>query len=240
MKKLISLLTVCMCLLSINVNAASLTDMTEKLMDYFKVEVSEDVSGIDKLQNRRNIKNPALISAAINNDIIIAKNGLVNENGTDYTPLTDGLIKRYVNDNNYRFVSGIQVDLLRNKKVKFDENTFFVTENSEEADLNYTDIYTCVVDKNNTALFVWKAGDVVQPALYRVKMYWMEAGELIVTQIYRKEFDLWIKESRDQFYSLDSSQISVSQDFVLQNLDKYLYVFADNYGGNIVVKGISQ
>lgn len=240
MKKLISLLTVCMCLLSINVNAASLTDMTEKLMDYFKVEVSEDVSGIDKLQNRRNIKNPALISAAINNDIIIAKNGLVNENGTDYTPLTDGLIKRYVNDNNYRFVSGIQVDLLRNKNVKFDENTFFVTENSEEADLNYTDIYTCVVDKNNTALFVWKAGDVVQPALYRVKMYWMEAGELIVTQIYRKEFDLWIKESRDQFYSLDSSQISVSQDFVLQNLDKYLYVFADNYGGNIVVKGISQ
>lgn len=240
MKKILSILTVCFLSLSINVSAANLSEMTEKLMNYYKIEVSEDLSGIGKLQNRRNIKNPALISTAINNDIIIARNGLVNENGTDYTPLTDGLIKRYINDENYKFLSGKKVDLIHNQGVRFDKNTFFVTENSVEDDLNFNDIYTCVVDRENTALFVWKAGDVVKPDVYKVKLYWLEPDEVIVTEIYRKEFDLWIKESKNQFYSLNSSQISVSQNFIMENLDKYVYVFADSYGKNITVKGISK
>lgn len=240
MKKLISILTVFTCLLSIRVNAADFTDMTEKLMDYFKIEVSEDVSGINMLQNRRNIKKPELMSTAIKNGIIIAKNGLVNENGMDYTALTDGLIKRYINNENYKFVSGTRVDLVRNKNVKFDEKTFFVTENFSQSDLNYTDVYTCITDRENNAIFVWKSGDVIQPAIYKVKMYWLEKDELIVTEIYKKEFDLWIKESKERFYSIDSSQISVNQDFILENLDGYVYVFADNYGGKIKVKGISR
>lgn len=229
-----------MCLLSINVNAASLGGMTEKLVAYYKVEVSEDTSGINRLQNRLSIENPSLISTAINNGIIVARNGLVDEKGTDFTVLTDGLIKRYINDDNYKFVSGKQVNLLRNKNVKFNENTFFVTENSAETDLNYTEIYTCVVDKNNTALFVWKSSDVIQPAVYKVKFYWAEGSEMIVSEIYRKEFDLWLKESAEGFYSLDCSQVGISQSFIMENLDKYLYVYADSYGGNIVVKGISR
>lgn len=229
-----------MCLLSVNANAASLAEMTEKLMAYYKVEVSEDTSGINRLQNRLSIENPALISTAINNGIIVARNGLVDEKGTDFTVLTDGLIKRYVNDDNYIFVSGKQVDLLRNKNVKFDENTFFVTENSAKTDLNYTDVYTCVVDKNNTALFVWMSSDVIQPAVYKVKLYWAEGSEMIVSEIYRKEFDLWLKESADGLYSMDCSQMAISQNFIMENLDKYLYVYADSYGGNIVVKGISR
>ena len=239
MKKIISLLTVCLCFFNICVSAASLADMTEKIMNYYNEEITDDISGINKLQNRRNIHNPLLISSAVKSGVIITRNGLVNEDGTDYTPLINGLIKRYINNDNFRFVAGKKVDLLRNKNVVFDKNTFFVTENSSEDDLNYTDTYTCVTDRENKALFVWKAIDVVQPSIYRVKLYWLEADELVATEMYRKEFDLWIKKSGD-FCSLDSSQISVSQDFIINNLDRYVYVFADDYGDNIVVKGISD
>ena len=114
MKKIIGILAVCMLLCSANVSAMNLSEMTEKLMEYYKIELSDDISGINKLQNRRNIKNPKLVSAAINNGIIVARNGLVNESDTDFTVITDGIIKRYINDDNYRFLSGIQVDLTRN------------------------------------------------------------------------------------------------------------------------------
>lgn len=240
MKKIIGILAVCMMLCSVNVSAMNFTEMTEKLVKHYDVKVTDDVSGISKLQNRRNIKNPSLISAAINSGIIVARNGLVNENGTDFTPLTDGIIKRYIKDEKYKFVSGLKADLLRNQGVIFNKNTFFVTENSKESDLSYTDIYTCVVDKSNNALFVWKAGKVVKPAIYKVKLYWLEEDEMIVTDIYRKEFDLWIKESKNQFYSLDSSQIGLSQDFIMKNLDQYIYIFADSYGENIKIWGVSQ
>ena len=236
MKKIICILTVCLCILNTSVSAASLEDMTKKVMDCFEIEITGDTSGINKLQNRRSIKNPALVSAAINNGIIVARDGLVNEAGKDYTPLINGLIKKYIKDDNYKFVSGKQVDLLRNKKVVFNDDTVFIT----EADLNYTDIYTCVADKDNVAIFVWKAADIKQPSLYRVKMYWMEEDELIVTEVYRREYDLWLKESKDEFYSFDVSQINLSEEFILKNLDKYIYVFADDYGENVAVWGISD
>ena len=124
--------------------------------------------------------------------------------------------------------------------MKFDKNTFFVTENSSVSDLNFKDVYTCVADKNNTAIFVWKSGEIVNPAVYKVKLYWIEKDEMIVTEVYKKEFDLWIKESKTQFYTLDCSQICVTEEFILNNLDKYVYIFADSYGENITVKGISQ
>ncbi len=240
MKRLISIMTVCICLFVTNVNAASLSDMTKKVMDYHKIEVENDFSGIDRLQNRRTVKNPVLISTAIKNGVLIAKNGLVNEDGTDYTPLINGLIKRYVNNSSYKFVSGMYVDLTRNKKIVFNDDTFFVTENSTQSDLNYKDLYTCIVNRENTALFVWSSTDIVQPAIYRAKLYWIEGSEMVVTNVYRKEFDLWLKENSGGFYTLDSSGINVSQDFILKNLDKYVYVFADNYGGKITVKGISE
>ncbi len=236
MKKIICILTVCMCVLNTPVSGASLGDMTKRVMDCFKIEITDDTSGINKLQNRRSIKNPALISAAINNCVIIARDGLVDEAGTDYTPLTNGLIKKYINDDNYRFVSGRQVDLVRNKNIVFNDDTMLIT----DTELNYTDIYTCVVNKDNVAIFVWKAADVKQPSLYKLKMYWIEGDELVVTEVYRKEYNLWLKESKNEFYSFDVSLINVNEEFIMKNLDKYIYVFADNYGGNIIIRGISD
>ena len=116
MKKIISVFIVCMLLCGINVGAMNFSDMTEKLVKYYKVEVTEDISGISKLQNRKNLKNPKLISAAIKNGIIVVKDGLVNEDGTDFTPLTDGIIKRYINNDNYIFLSGTAAELKANKK----------------------------------------------------------------------------------------------------------------------------
>ncbi len=236
MKKLICILTVCLCVMNMCVNATSLEKMAIKVMDYFKIEVTGDTSGILKLQNRRSISNPTLISAAINNDIIVARDGLVNDKGTDYEPLINGLIKKYINDDNHRFVSGTQVDLMRNKNIVFKNDTVFIT----KTELNYTDIYTCVVNKDNQAVFVWEAVDIRQPSLYKVKMYWIEDDELIVTQVYRKEYDQWIKESRDGFYSFDISQKDVGEKFIMDNLDQYVYVFADDYGDKVVVKGIAK
>lgn len=240
MKKIISLLTACVCLLSINVNAANLSEMTEMIMGYYKFEIMEDLSGIEKLQNRRNIQNPALISTAINNGVLIVKNGLINEKGTDYTPLTNGIVKRYINDSNYTFISGGYVDLIRNKNVLFNEDTFFITENLRESDLNYRDKYTCVTDRDNNVIFLWKSTDFIQPSVYRAKLYWAEEGELVVTDMYKRGFDLWIKVNSGNFCSLDSSDIGISQDFIMNNLDKYIYIFADDYGEKIIVKGISD
>ena len=125
---------------------------------------------------------------------------------------------------------------MRNKNIVFKNDTVFIT----KTELNYTDIYTCVVNKDNQAVFVWEAVDIRQPSLYKVKMYWIEDDELIVTQVYRKEYDQWIKESRDGFYSFDISQKDVGEKFIMDNLDQYVYVFADDYGDKVVVKGIAK
>ncbi|MEE1043073.1 MAG: hypothetical protein UH854_03820 [Clostridia bacterium] len=236
MKKIIGILTVCMCFFNTCVCASSLCEMTQKAVDYFGIKLIDDISAIDKLQNRRSINNPSLISTAMSNDILIPRNGIVDENGSDYTPLINGLIQKYVNDNNCKFVTGTQVDLTRNKNIIINKNTFSVI----NGEMNYTDLYTCVVDKDNVALFIWKATDIKQPSIYRVKLYWLENSELIVTELYRKEYDLWLKESKNQFYSLDASQVLINDEFVMKNLDKYVYVFCDNYGDKIIVKGISD
>ena len=239
MKKIISILTVCMLLCSVNVSAMDFTEMTEKLVEHFDVKVTDDVSGINKLQNRRNIKNPKLISAAIKSGIIVSRNGLVNETGTDFASLTDGIIKRYINDDNYIFVSGT-LDDLKAKNMVFDKNTFYITEKGRQSDIKTAQICTCVADKDGNVLFAWEAGEVVQPALYKAKLYWAEDGQLIVTELYRKEYSFWINENTGSYIELDCSQVGISKDFVMQNLDKYIYVFADNFDGNIKVKGISR
>ena len=236
MKKIICVLIACIFTFNGYAYASTLSEMTEKVVNYLDIKVIDDVSAIDKLQNRRSINNPSLISTAINNGILIPTNGLVNEKGTDYTPLVNGLIKRYIKDNNYKFVTGTQVDLIRNKNVLINKNTLNVI----NGEMNYTDLYTCVVDKNNVALFVWKSTDIKQPSIYKVKLYWLEDKELIVSEFYRKEYDLWLKESKNQLYSLDVSQVNIDNEFVMKNLDKYVYVFCDNYGDNIIVKGISD
>lgn len=229
-----------MLLCSTSVSAMDFTDMTEKLVKHFDVQVTDDVSGINKLQNRKNLKNPQLVSAAIKNGVIVAKNGLVNESGTDFTPLTDGIIKRYINDDNYIFLSGTMKDLKANKSIKIDNNTFFITTNGKIADFSDSDIVTCVADKDGKVLFMWKATDITAPALYKVKLYWAEADELIATNVYRKEYGAWIDETKGSFTTFDSSQIGITKDFVMTNLDNYIYIFADNYGENIVIKGISK
>ena len=225
---------------STSVSAMDFTDMTKKLVKYFNVQVTDDVSGINKLQNRKNLENPKLVSAAIKNGVIVAKNGLVNESGTDFTPLADGIIKRYISDDNYIFLSGTVKDLKANKSIKINNDTFCITTNGKIDDFSDSDIVTCVADKKGNILFMWKATDITAPALYKVKFYWAESGEIIVTNIYRKEYALWIDETTDSFRTLDGTQVGITKEFVMENLDKYIYVFADNYGGNIRVKGISK
>ena len=229
-----------MLLCGVNVNAMDFNDMTKKLMIHYNVGVTDDVSGINKLQNRKNLKNPKLISAAIKSGIIVAKDGIVNEKGTDFTPLTNGIIKRYINDDNYIFLSGTVEDLKANKNIKIDRDTFCITPNGKLSDISASDVATCVVDKNGKVIFIWKSADVTAPALYKVKFYWAEADELIATNVYRKEYVDWIDESKSTFRTFDISSVGVTKDFVMKNLDKYIYVFADNCGETIKVMGISE
>lgn len=241
MKKIIALLMLFTFVFGTNVNASAFVELTEKLLSHHNIEVTDDLSGINRLQNRMNIKNPALISTAIKSGVIVAKNGVVNENGADLSPLADGLIKRYIADNSVQFISGKREYLIRSRNLTFYGKTFYVTENQSVEDINYTDIYTCIADNSNRVLFIWKAGDIVQPAIYKVKLYWLEENELYASEVYRKEYNSWIKESVDgSFAVMDASDVSVSESFILENLDKYVYVFADNYNGRVVVKGIAH
>lgn len=241
MKKIIILVTLLIFTFSINVNASDFVKLTEKLLKYHNIEVTDDVSGINYLQNRRNIKNPEIISAAIKSGVIVAKNGIVNENGEDFSPVTDGLIKRYINDSNYIFISGSYENLKETYNLQFYDKTVYVTENQSVKDINNSDIYTCVVDSTNKVNFIWKAGEIIQPAIYKVKLYWLEGAQLYASQVYRKDYGLWERENiDDNFTMLDASDISVSEGFILENLDKYIYIFADSYGGKIVIKGISH
>lgn len=241
MKKIIVLLTLLIFTFSINVSASGFVKLTEKLLEIHNIEITDDLSGINRLQNRRNIKNPKVISAAIKSGVMVAKNGVVNEESTDFSSLTDGLIKKYVNDDSVKFVSGSREELVGNYNLVFYDKTVFVTENQSLDDINYTDIYTCIADSSDKIIFIWKAGNIIQPAVYKVKLYWLESAELYASEVYKKNYDSWIKENfKDNFAVLDASYISVDEDFVLKNLDKYIYVFADSYDGKIVVKGISH
>lgn len=241
MKKIITVLTFLIFALITNVSASGFMELTETLLKYHNIEATNDLSGISRLQNRRNLKNPEIISAAINGGVMVAKAGIVNEEGNDLSPLTDGLIKRYINDDSCLFVSGKREALIRSHNLAFFSKTVFVTENQSIEDINYNDVYTCITDKANRIMFIWKAGEIVQPSMYKVKLYWLENSELYASEVYRKGYGTWIKESVDGTFAVfDASDVSISENFVLENLDKYVYIFADNYGGKVVVKGISR
>lgn len=240
MKKIICVFCVLLGILCTNVSAATLEDAVRKVTEILDIKAENDTSYADKLHNRLEIKDKKLANSAIKNKIVICKNNVLNFNGNDFSPLTNGLIYRYVREGYCSVLSGTFEDLERVKKVDFNDETFYITPNFSYSDITKSTIYTCIVGMDNKAKFVWADGKIKQPAIYRAKLYWADENLLVATDLEKRIFGNWFSEGHGGFVEFDATELNVDRNFVLENLDKPVYLFADNYGGKYTVYGIGK
>lgn len=239
LKRMVCIFFTIFVLLGETAYAGTLKDVLLTVMERQGVEITDDETYVNKLQNRNNIVYKNIVSTAIKNGLLVAKNRLVDLDGNDFTPLTDAVSKKCLKDDDLRFVCGTIPELEKTEHPVFFGETFYVTENMSKDDLNQTDLYTCVVNAKNEVLYVWKAGEIKRPCLYRATLYWAEEGKLIVKNLERKAFRFWIAEESGYSEIPVKNNICVDENFILYNLDSTVYFLADSYGG-IEIYGIGK
>ena len=238
LKRMICIFFTIFALCSQTAYASTLKDALLTAMEKSGIEITDDETYADKLQNRRNIVYKNIVSTAIKNGFLVPKNGLINLDGTDFTPLTDAIAKKCLKNDDLRFICGSVTQLEKTEHPVFSDGTFYITENMSREDLNQTDLYTCVINAKNEVLYVWKAGEIKKPCLYRATLYWAEDQKLIVKNLERKAFRFWMPEEKG-FSEIPVKNICIDENFVLYNLDSTVYFLADSYGG-IEIYGIGR
>ena len=240
MKKTICIFCIFLAFFSVDVSASTLGEALKMVMERLEIEASDDTSYADTLQNRLKITEKSVISTAIKNKLLISKNNVINLDGTDFTPLINGIVYRTAADDRYKIITGTLYTLEKVNHVVFSDETVYVTPELSRDDLNRQDVYTCVVTSDNMAEYVWIASEFIQPSMYRAKLYWADDNIMIVTGLERKAFRFWIAENTVEYTEFDMTNVRVDKQFVLNNLDCTVYIFADYRNGKYITYGIGK
>ena len=222
------------------VSAKTLNDAIKMMMEVQKIEVKDSTIYADRLQNRNEISEKALISSAIENRVVIAENNVLNVNGSDFSPVTDAILRRVVSDIRYSVVSGNLETLEKINHVHFSDETIYLTPNFSRKDLDSETLYTCVIDGENRVNYVWIASEFRQPTIYRATLYWADENAMVVTKLERKAFRFWLMENTSSYTEFDTSNLKIDRQFILDNLDKTVYIFADYRDEKYIAYGIGK
>ena len=240
MKKFICVFCIIFVFFSNLVSAKTLNDAIKMMMETQKIEVKDSTIYADRLQNRNEISEKSLISSAIENRVVIAKNNVLNVNGSDFSPVTDAVVRRVVSDIRYGVVSGNLSTLEKANHVHFSDETIYLTPNFSRKDLNSETLYTCVINADNGAEYVWVAGEFRQPSIYRARLYWADENAMVVTKLERKAFRFWMMENTSSYTEFDTNNLKIDRQFILDNLDQTVYIFADYRDGKYIAYGIGK
>lgn len=236
MKKVIAMLALSLAVSITAYGDATLGDAIRKLVIDNGITLNDNTSCLDKLQNRRFIKDKKIISAAHRNGFLLINNKILDVDGTDMSPLINGIIKKCVADDKYLIVTGNMETILDEYGAYTDNKTFFITKSLSKNDMSENELYTCVIKGDKHIDYLWNASEIKQPSVYRARLYWAEGNEIIVSKLEKKSYDSW-HEVNKGVSVLDADDGIIKEDFVINHLDKTIYMLADDYAG-IRIKGI--
>ena len=230
MKKLIIVLFALLTLTS-GVYADNLGDATANVLSHLNMETDGDLSPLMYCKNYSFI--PAeyreTVAAGLKYGILATDNGIIKADGNVLKSLYYGLASYSIKSNNYRLVAGYYVG---NKisGATVGSSTLCLDE------LTGSDLFTAMIDKSNNAVIVWRAGNVVLPALYRGTVYICGDGNLVLYNAERYSFDSWISAMGGKSY-IDvpcPENMSITEDEInLYYIDKTVYFIADSYDNKI-------
>lgn len=231
MKKTI-LLLICFMLFSFTVSADSVFDTTKEILDNFNIELLDNTDIIITCKNYAFIDSDEqkIIATALQNGLICPIGGIIEPKSDDLTPVYNGLTSYFIKNPEYKLIAG-KYDGYKIGGVLITDTTFCIDEP------NKFDIYNVAVDKQNNAKAVWKASEVKLPTLYKGKIYIYGDKEIVLYDVYRYSYNIWIKAT------MDNEKISTAcgdilcgyteDEINLNFMDKEIYFIGDGYENTI-------
>ena len=182
------ILVLCFLLVTVNAYADNVFETTKKVLDYFNVQQSENTDILIACKNHAFMDNEerSVFATALKSGLLCTVNGEIDPKSDDLKPIYNGLISYAIKNPEYKIVAG-KYDGYKIDSVLITDNIFYLNE------LNKFDIFNVMVDKQNNAVAVWKADEIKLPTLYKAKIYICGDKNVVLYDVYRYSYNLWIK-----------------------------------------------
>jgi len=212
-----------------NAEAVTVAEMTRQVMDRFNVGVSDDISVLRLYKNHGLIDDSykPLLASAIRAGLLVPSDMILEPESDDLTSVKNGLINFGLRNENLRLVAGRYEAFRVGGAVINPDTTLHIDEVAEG------EIFTALTDRQNNALAVWKPSGVILPTLYRAKMYIKHENMMVVYNIERLSFNMWLPVSLGEFVEVDltgTSKGAASDDVInTEFLDETVYYVGEGF-----------
>ena len=230
------ILCIMLMLSTTSVHADTVAETTGRVMSRFNIPIVDD--DVDNLQFYKNhglvdAQYKPLLSSAVKAGVLIPTDGILTPESEDLLPVKNGIINFGLRNQHVKFTAG-----------KFADNRIgdsVVNKDTVRVDaLTEGELYTALVDRDNNVIAVWKPTELIQPTLYRGRLYVKAGDMMVVYATERKAFDMWIVEEirsstnrTDQFVEVDLTGTTIGltddEDVNEMYMDEFVYFVADGY-----------
>ncbi len=221
MKKLILLLTILISM-TVCVEAKTVREAAAEAVSFFGIAEGQTPDAIKKCKNYRLIaeEDVAPAATAIGAGLLIPKNGVLNMDSEDLTPVING-ITSYGIKNGYKVVTDVYANGEIDKASVTDE-TLTLTELESGTE------YTALI-KRNKCVAVMPLGDLKKPVLYKARVFISDGNIISFDNVMRYSLGQWMdagQNGRLLFGTFDGTTADVIN---TQYMDKTVYFYADAY-----------
>lgn len=223
MKKIL-LLVILLLAVPLCASAKTVREATEEVINFFNIPESQDKSVLFKCKNYRFIDeaDKPMVMTALKGGVLIPKNGVLNLDSEDLSPLINGVTSYAIKSGKYKVVTekyNGTVDM-----AEITEDTYKMCE------LKSGEYYTAVIESNKCVV-VMPMGDLLRPVLYKAKLYIADNGGASFYDVYRYSMGQWIKANFDERLLIgEYSGFTLDCDMLNQQyIDKTMYIYADSF-----------
>lgn len=223
MKKLLFLLLLIL-IVPVSANAKTVREAAAEVVQAFNIEESNDRTVLFKCKNYRFIaeEDIPLVMTAIKAGVLIPKNGVLDLDSEDLSPVINGVTSYAIKNGKYKVVTDVYNGTIDMAAVT--DATYKMCE------LKSNETYTAVIE-NNKCVAVMPMGDIKKPVLYKAKLYIADIGGASFYDVYRYSMGQWIKANLDNRL-LIGEYVGFNLDSELLNgqyLDNTIYLYADSF-----------
>lgn len=233
MKKFV-LLCACIMCMTVTVQAKTVRTATEEALEFFKIQQSENSAAIRKCRNYASIAEDDVLLAqtALDAGILVLKNGVLNMDSEDLTPIINGITSYGIKSGEYKVVTAVYQNGEIDKAPVTDE-TFLLSPIASGNE------YTALI-KNNKCAAVFEPGDIKNPVLYKGRLYIADGNDICFDNVQRYSLGKWINvDTKGRLMIGQTVGFSVSADDINANyLDKTVYFYADATDETVKIYGM--
>lgn len=223
MKKLL-LMVILLLAVPICASAKTVREATLEVISAFDIPASQDAKVLSKCKNYRLIDeaDKPLVMTALKGGVLIPKNGVLNLDSEDLSPLINGVTSYAIKSGKYKVVTEKYNGTIDMAEIT--DDTYKMCE------LKSGEYYTAVIE-NNICVAVMPTGDLIRPVLYKAKLFIADNGGASFYDVYRYSMGQWIKANFDDRLLIgEYSGFNLDCDMLNQQyIDKTMYIYADSF-----------